>query len=119
MAQSVAQSVAQDTWVAQKRLQSVAQTKPQQVAQSVAQKRPKQVAQTGHTQSLVAAEEVEAIKVRIAEMPEIEDRKGYLKSIGINIKVERRSKGYYFYGIKKLMERRKDSTAVESVKNIG
>ena len=100
--QKVAQSVAQDTWVAQKRSQSVAQTKPQQVAQSVAQKRPQQVVQVGHTQSLVAANEVEAIKVRIAEMPGIEERKIYLKSIGINIKVERRSKGYYFYGIKKI-----------------
>ena len=102
VAQSVAQSVAQDTWVAQKRSQSVAQTKPQQVAQSVAQKRPQQVVQVGHTQSLVAANEVEAIKVKIAEMPGIEERKIYLKSIGINIKVERRSKGYYFYGIKKI-----------------
>ena len=104
--QKVAQSVAQDTWVAQKRLQSVAQNKSQQVAQNksqqVAQKRQKQVVQVGHTQSLVAANEVEAIKVRIAEMPGIEERKIYLKSIGINIKVERRSKGYYFYGIKKI-----------------
>lgn len=100
--QKVAQSVAQDTWVAQKRSQPVAQTKPKQAAQSVAQKRPQQVAQIGHTQSLVAANEVEAIKVRIAEMPGIEERKVYLKSIGINIKVERRSKGYYFYGIKKV-----------------
>ena len=82
--QSVAQSVAQGEWVAQNRPQPVAQVR------------------VGHIQSLVAANEVEAIKVKIAEMAEIEDRKTYLKSIGITIKVERRSKGYYFYGVKKI-----------------
>ena len=98
--QSVAQSVAQGTWVAQSRPQPVAQNRPQPVVQN----RPQPVVQVraGHIQSLVAANEVEAIKVKIAEMPEIEDRKVYLKSIGINIKVERRSKSYYFYGVKKI-----------------
>ena len=90
--QSVAQSVAQGEWVAQNRPQPVAQNRPQPVAQ----------VRVGHIQSLVAANEVEAIKVKIAEMAEIEDRKTYLKSIGITIKVERRSKGYYFYGVKKI-----------------
>lgn len=96
--QPVAQEVAQGSWVAQKREQKVAQQGPQKVAQSQAQSAiPKY-----HVQSLVASNEVEAIKVMIAEMPSIEDRKSYLKSIGINIKVERRSNAYYFYGIKKI-----------------
>lgn len=112
--QPVAQEVAQGSWVAQKRAQKVAQQGPQKVAQSqtqkVAQSQAQKVAQSQaqsviskyHVQSLVASNEVEAIKVTIAEMPSIEDRKSYLKSIGINIKVERRSNAYYFYGIKKI-----------------
>lgn len=104
--QPVAQEVAQGSWVAQKRAQKVAQQGPQKVAQSQTQKVAQSQAQSAipkyHVQSLVASNEVEAIKVMIAEMPSIEDRKSYLKSIGINIKVERRSNAYYFYGIKKI-----------------
>lgn len=104
--QLVAQEVAQGSWVAQKRVQKVAQQGPQKVAQSQTQKVAQSQAQSAipkyHVQSLVASNEVEAIKVMIAEMPSIEDRKSYLKSIGINIKVERRSNAYYFYGIKKI-----------------
>jgi hypothetical protein len=104
--QPVAQEVAQGSWVAQKRAQKVAQQGPQKVAQSqtqkVAQSQAQSVISKYHVQSLVASNEVEAIKVTIAEMPSIEDRKSYLKSIGINIKVERRSNAYYFYGIKKI-----------------
>jgi hypothetical protein len=104
VAQKRIQPVAQE--VAQKRAQKVAQQGPQKVAQSQTQKVAQSQAQSGipkyHVQSLVASNEVEAIKVMIAEMPSIEDRKSYLKSIGINIKVERRSNAYYFYGIKKI-----------------
>jgi hypothetical protein len=92
--QQVAQTVAQGSWVAQKKEQSVAQRGPQVVAQQVAQSQQ-------HIQSSVAAKEVEVIKGVIGEMESIEDRKSYLKSLGITIKVERRSNGYYFYGIKK------------------
>lgn len=92
--QPVAQSVAQGSWVAQKKAQKVAQREPQKVAQPVTQKQQ-------HIQSTVAAKEVEIIKGVIGEMVSIEDRKTYLKSLGVTIKVERRSNGYYFYGIKK------------------
>lgn len=52
-------------------------------------------------QSLVAQKEVEAIKVSISEMADTEERKEYLKSLGIGIKVRRRHGRYYFYGIKR------------------
>jgi hypothetical protein len=96
--QPVAQSVAQDSWVAQNKAQNkaqkVAQKEPHKVAQPVAQRRE-------HIQSTVAAKEVEVIKEVIGEMVSTDERKSYLKSLGITIKVERRSNGHYFYGIKK------------------
>lgn len=84
--QPVAQAVAQGSWVAQ--------NKAQKVAQPVAQRRE-------HIQSTVAAKEVEVIKEVIGEMVSTDERKSYLKSLGVTIKVERRSNGHYFYGIKK------------------
>jgi hypothetical protein len=100
--QPVAQAVAQGSWVAQNKAQKVAQS----VAQSVAQKEPHKVAQPvaqrrEHIQSTVAAKEVEVIKEVIGEMVSTDERKSYLKSLGVTIKVERRSNGHYFYGIKK------------------
>lgn len=96
--QPVAQSVAQGSWVAQNKAQKVAQSvvqkEPHRVAQPVAQRRE-------HIQSTVAAKEVEVIKEAIGEMVSTDERKSYLKSLGITIKVERRSNGHYFYGIKK------------------
>lgn len=96
--QPVAQAVAQGSWVAQNKAQkvaqSVAQKEPHKVAQSVAQRRE-------HIQSTVAAKEVEVIKEVIGEMVSTDERKSYLKSLGVTIKVERRSNGHYFYGIKK------------------
>lgn len=78
--QSVAHEVAQTPWVAQKGTQKVAQN---------------------NEIDLVALKEVSTIKDKIAELVDTNERKEYLKSIGISIKVERRGKSYYFYGVKK------------------
>lgn len=86
--QSVAHEVAQTSWVAQKGTQKVAQKSVQKVAQN-------------NEIDLVALKEVSTIKDKIAELVDTNERKEYLKSIGISIKVERRGKSYYFYGVKK------------------
>lgn len=100
--QPVAQSVAQGSWVAQKKAQPVAQKEPQRVAQKEPHKVAQPVAQRcKHIQLSVAAKEVEIIKEAIREMVSTDERKSYLKSLGVAIKVERRSHGHYFYGIKK------------------
>lgn len=94
--QVVAQEVAQTPWVAQKGSQKVAQKVEHKVAQRA----------TIGSIDLVAVGEVTSIKNRIAELADTNDRKEYLKSLGINIKVERRGNSYYFYGIKKFQGRK-------------
>lgn len=126
--QSVAQEVAQPLRVAQSEPLSVAQYKPNQVAQNrpqmVAQYKPKKVAQykpqvmvrIKGSGELSVDEYVRDLKIKMANIEGVEQRKKFAKDIGWGIMAEKRGRQYYLFAGKKL-NGKKEKLYIGNAKN--